>query len=505
MVCKLAVIGVDGITYDVINFLIKKGKMPFFKKILEHGSHTDLKTAPSFQSGPCWSSFVTGKSPGEHGVFEWIVPLDKYEKIKIVDSRDIDSVTFYEQLAERKKVCIINLPLSWPPRIEGTMLTSYLTKGENFVFPSSLKEKYDFSRYKLRPTDMDKIFNVYDKMNMMIDSRVEIWKKLVVGDYDFVYILFENIDILQHTLYDVIFDEQNPKAKKAWEVYSKIDSFIGWLLEKLPQTNFMVLSDHGFRTYDGFFYVNEFLRRQGYLKPAKTRQIIMVQGGKNPVVKMINKNYPLRKILQYAFSLLSPVLPISSNVKCRIRGHLSDGIDLKKSKAFCPSNEVVGVYINNKHLYNVVSEEAYDELREKIIQGINNLGYMKAVKKEDVYSGKNLSKAPDIMLMRERYHISRELSSKISRKEKTNSHYGPGIFITYGPDFKKMQGNWSANIMDLAPTILYFFNEAIPDDLDGKPLLDIFKDDSSVRKRKPHYKQAKERGRIKSAISKIKL
>ena len=487
MACKLAVIGVDGITYEVINFLIKKGKLPYFKKLLEEGTFANLGSAPSFQSGPCWSSFATGKHPGKHGIFEWIKPLYKYDKVKVVDSRDIESVTFYEILAKKKNICIINLPLSWPPRINGTMITSYSTKGNDFVFPSSLKDKYDFSNYKLRLSDADQIFNVADKVNSMIDSRIDIWKKLAMGDYDFIYILFEMIDTIQHSYYHIIFDEDNKDVKRAWEAYEKVDSFLGWLFKNLPKTNFMIISDHGFKAYNGFFYVNEFLRRNGYLKSSKTRQIKIYKGGNNFIVKLLNNNYILRKFFQKMFFLLDPLIPFKSNVKCRIECHLSDCIDLNKSKAFFPSNEVVGIYVNDKRFYNVVSSKDYDSVRDGIISSINKSGYLKAVKREEVYHGKNLSHAPDIHLFRKDYHTSRALGPQFIKNEKTNAHYGPGIFVLHGPDFVNNKRLSDISIIDLAPTILYFFDEAIPNDMDGKPLIDIFSENSKHKNKKPRY------------------
>lgn len=52
-----------------------------------------------------------------------------------------------------------------------------------------------------------------------------------------------------------------------------------------------------------------------------------------------------------------------------------------------------------------------------------------------------------------------------------------GVIIVKGPHIKRNYSINSASILDVAPTILYLFNLNIPEDMDGKVLLDIFKDD----------------------------
>jgi predicted AlkP superfamily phosphohydrolase/phosphomutase len=68
---KLLIIGLDGMTFDLINPLIEMGHLPNIARLMREGSHGTLISTEPATSPVAWSSFVTGKSPGAHGVYSW--------------------------------------------------------------------------------------------------------------------------------------------------------------------------------------------------------------------------------------------------------------------------------------------------------------------------------------------------------------------------------------------------------------------------------------------------
>jgi arylsulfatase A-like enzyme len=46
-----------------------------------------------------------------------------------------------------------------------------------------------------------------------------------------------------------------------------------------------------------------------------------------------------------------------------------------------------------------------------------------------------------------------------------------GVLIMSGPNVRRGMNNFDAQIMDIAPTVLYLLNEPIPQDMDGGVLL----------------------------------
>lgn len=51
-----------------------------------------------------------------------------------------------------------------------------------------------------------------------------------------------------------------------------------------------------------------------------------------------------------------------------------------------------------------------------------------------------------------------------------------GIIVIKGPNIKRNYYIKDASVLDVAPTILYLFNLAIPNDIDGRVLMEVFKD-----------------------------
>jgi predicted AlkP superfamily phosphohydrolase/phosphomutase len=68
----LFVLGVDGMDPVILERLMAKGEMPNFKKLAESGDFQPLGTANPPQSPVAWSTFVTGRNPGGHGIYDFV-------------------------------------------------------------------------------------------------------------------------------------------------------------------------------------------------------------------------------------------------------------------------------------------------------------------------------------------------------------------------------------------------------------------------------------------------
>jgi len=56
-----------------------------------------------------------------------------------------------------------------------------------------------------------------------------------------------------------------------------------------------------------------------------------------------------------------------------------------------------------------------------------------------------------------------------------------GIFVASGPNIKKNEKIFGLGLIDVAPTILHHFGLPIGKDMDGKVILDIFKETTPLR------------------------
>lgn len=112
---RVLVIGIDGGTWDLFKPLIDEDKMPHLGKLLNNGAHGILMSTIPPVTAPAWSSFLTGKNPARHGVFDFIDWDGKLRKEKLVSSQSIHGQWFPEILSKQgKTVGLINVPLTYP-------------------------------------------------------------------------------------------------------------------------------------------------------------------------------------------------------------------------------------------------------------------------------------------------------------------------------------------------------------------------------------------------------
>ena len=68
---KVIVIGVDGVTLDLIEPWMDKGELPNLDKIRKKGVYGTLLSTMPYYSAPAWVSIATGCSPGKHGIYDF--------------------------------------------------------------------------------------------------------------------------------------------------------------------------------------------------------------------------------------------------------------------------------------------------------------------------------------------------------------------------------------------------------------------------------------------------
>ena len=69
---RVVFIGLDGATFSILDPLMQDGTMPFLAKFTVKGVRAVLHSTPHPLTPPAWTSMVTGRSPGEHGIFDFV-------------------------------------------------------------------------------------------------------------------------------------------------------------------------------------------------------------------------------------------------------------------------------------------------------------------------------------------------------------------------------------------------------------------------------------------------
>jgi predicted AlkP superfamily phosphohydrolase/phosphomutase len=107
--------------------------------------------------------------------------------------------------------------------------------------------------------------------------------------------------------------------------------------------------------------------------------------------------------------------------------------------------------------------------------------------KEQLYHGPYLETAPDLIFFMDDFRC--EVTTSLGRPDpfelnpiNSGSHRPDGLFIAWGRGVRRGV-TLDANIVDIMPTVLHCLGLPVPDDVDGRILLEAFAPDSEVAKR----------------------
>jgi len=70
---KLVILGFDGMDPDLVEQLVRDGKLPNMKRLMDQGGLYPLATTHSAESPTAWASFATGVNPGKHNIYDFLV------------------------------------------------------------------------------------------------------------------------------------------------------------------------------------------------------------------------------------------------------------------------------------------------------------------------------------------------------------------------------------------------------------------------------------------------
>jgi len=501
---KVYVIGLDGGSWNVLRSLIENNKMPNLKKIMEKGVYGKLRSTVPPITCPAWLSFKTGKKLGNLGVYDFFERDPKTYTTKL--SSFYNKKSFWDYLSDSGyKVALINIPTTYPPTpINGIMITGMLTPSEksNFTYPKDLKEEINriCGRYRI---DVDHHCynnekNLVQDLYLLIKKRKKVCQHIIKKyNPDFLMIVFTETDRIQHFFWRHI-DPQHPlhdkkNSKKYIDLFNEfwvqIDNTIGEIVKNLNEEDYLIImSDHGFGTQDQFFYINDFLIREGLLcikKAIHKKRVYITKFieilSKLRVYERIMSILP-RKYLNFFIKKFSMTeYPDFENI--------IGAIDWKKTKAYSIKHSGLfgNIYINLKgrEKEGSVLPSEYVKTKKLIIEKMKRLKSefedeifkVEVYDRDEIYKGKFVHKAPDIIFSINDYRCISDgsighskLIEKKSKLLQSGGHRIDGILVIKGKKIEQRGEIETVNICDIAPTILKIFNVPIKN-MDGNILL----------------------------------
>ncbi len=454
---KVAVIGLDGMSWTILDRLFNWKVMPNLEKIALNSLRGVLRSTIPPESGPAWTSIATGVNPGKHGIFGFTKPTADYDDTVIMSSRDVQYLRVHEMVALQglKSVCVNQL-LTYPiKRIPGSFVITDWLSPEIKYSPEIEQYAKNFCGPTLgKPLPL--IRRNWDSEYSDVSSRVDTINKLLQEvDWNLFWAVYSEPDHLFLRFFDMVMK----RDERLTRLLTKIDETFG--IVKDFADLLIVVSDHGFGKYSQGIYPNTFLERQGLVRKMKRRrmkEIVCQRQVDEPRAKFLLPE-PLYKYLSAMPSQVERLfLKIYKQlVKADLRVKLTTHVDPRRSLAFAHG---FGIFVKRK------------ELIDYIVSILKNEEFIGGVwKKDEIYTGKQLKAMPDLIIIpnfKGNYALRGDvIAPKTVVRRNFASHNPDGIVII---NKSGLQPSWtkSIKIYDIVPTVLDFLGLEIPEDTDGK-------------------------------------
>lgn len=393
---KVMVIGLDGASEEFMQKCIDKADLSNIEELSSTSfNRMDSTLPPLTPSG--MSSFLTGKDPGDHGVYGFEKRDMLSYDTSTVNSRNLEN-TLSKSIDGRS--VLINVPMTYPaPEINGVVVSGFpgSTSGK-YVHPPTLKKDLEDRNYTVTTAGS---FDERDELEKEVFDAFETRRNLSLDymeqhDWNFFMTMFTGDARLMHF--------SKPECEGSIKkYYEELDSFIGNVQEKTDEnTTVILMSNHGFTELDKKMYLYTFLKDKGYLKP------------KQP-------DYWKHRLQDLAGDIMD-FLGLSEGGEVSGRASFSsaymDEIDWDKTKAYTGGfyNGQIFINLEGREPNGVVKEENYEKVRQNIIDDLKQLRDPETgekvieniYKKEDIYDGENMDEVPDIVVEMPGYnHIAR--------------------------------------------------------------------------------------------------
>ena len=484
-------IGMDGATFTVLDALTDGSGpegvvMPFLKGLIEKGFRAKLRSTAHPLTPPAWVSLMTGRTPGHHGVYDFVRFEDRGDEVffTLYDARDIRQETIWSiATRQQRRVVSLNFPMmAPPPPMSGSLIPGFVSWKHlrRNMTPDGL---YDRVRQipGFNPKDLAWDFERESKIGEeMTPDELEAWiqhhlpreqqwfriaETLLQEDQpDLFAIMFDGTDKIQHQAWHVLDPKLIPPRpgedylrlrRLVLSYFRQLDRYIEQLVSMAgPTAQVFFASDHGFTGSTEVIRINRYLGEKGYLE--------WKAAGKTDAERR-------REDSNFAY------------------------VDWSKTTAFCPTPSSNGICIRVAQAPGEpgVPKADYPAFRSKLIDDLKSLRCPETnepiirdvLLREDVFPGAAMGDAPDITLVLRDYgFVSVRNRAPVVQPRPTvlGTHHPDGIFIGAGHGIQSSRAGMMS-IIDVAPVLLHSLGLPVPSNFEGEMPLGLLTEEELRR------------------------
>ena len=487
---KVIILGLDGMEWRIMAPLAEEGELPNLRRIMTEGAYGDLISTEPPYTPTAWTSMTTGVNPGKHNIFSFTTRPPGTDRKELISSLTVQSPRLWDYLNQAGITTgLLNIPVTFPARpVDGYCVPGFLTPLdlEDFAYPSGLADEIrnNIGDYVINvpiggiiPTQIEAAVEILDKLKHSTAKRLEAFSFLTTRFRPrFSMVVFNSTDKVQHLFFKCVDREDelydSPLGRKlrdkVLDIYRQIDGVIGSVMEMTDdETALLLASDHGFGPFRGRALVNRILAREGLLKPRFLPTLVQ---------KVLRRLGMQNKFLLKGRSM---VIFMESD-------KIPSTVSVKETLAYSGDTHEHCIYLTG-----LVDESTRDSVVQKIRTALLAVEdpatgrpvFTDVKTREELYDGPFSGNAPDLILVPRDYLYQfsgeiplRRTSHIIPVRNAAGTHHRTGVFAAWGAGVAECGKVDAEAIESITPTVLYLFDQAIPDNMDGKVILDIMED-----------------------------
>lgn len=475
---RTLLIGLDGATFTLLDTLVAEGVMPVLGRVMETGARAVLRSTIHPLTPPAWTTMTTGRSPGHHGVFDFIRVDREGDRpsYTLATSADVMVPTIWQIASDAGlRATTLNFPVTFPAKpIAGVVIPGYvpwsylgraihpretyrMLKTEGVFKASEMSTDWQHERKAVQGLAENQL---QDWVQFHI-IREERWFRTMMTlikkePSELSAVLFDGMDRIQHLCWHLVDpetrdDHRTENAARTRDLvltyFRRLDGYIGALMAAAgPQAQVFIVSDHGFtRSGRRIFYANTWLEQMGHLG--------WVEG-----------------------------TPLDGQGRVALDENTEAGtlIDWSRTRAYALSSSSNAIFIRQARAPGApgVPPEDYAAFRAALIEALLALKdpetgqpvVARVFTREEAFPGAHTDRAPDLTLMLQDYSFLSVLRADAPLKERKvpyATHHPDGVFVAAGPGIAKAEPK-PLRIADVAPTALHSLGLPVPREMEGR-------------------------------------
>jgi predicted AlkP superfamily phosphohydrolase/phosphomutase len=521
-------IGLDGATFDYIDPLVSRGRLPVLGGLMDRGARAIARSVSPPMTPAAWPSIYTGCRPDKHGVHGWFEGPYKGAALTPVSASTIRTRPIWEYLnAAGRSVGVMNVPLTYPaPEVDGFAISGFDSPFENPSWSNRMSYPPDLwdelvkitGSYKLiellnedagdpeldphfwarRPPPEVDWTRHFSNWAALENSRAEAFVKFCRQKQpDFMFIVFHPADYFGH--------RGTRNAAYVERSYELCDQLVAKCLEAADEdTVVMVVSDHGMNEVRDVFFVNKWLEDEGFLKFKEEPDQLQIA---SLFADLLDFDTDLFSEKQRKFALdrwLGVYGGLSELRKQALGAAFSDayrGLKFGHGNIDWNATEVFYGGFYGQFFINRAPGSDYDAVADRFMARAEALKnprtgqpiFSQVRKGQDVYGSFAPGITPDLIgesadfavMFNGLYQHYLKVEHTIVPREDCDprfqrpqfgylgDHTPYGVFIASGPGVRSNCSLNMVDIIDIAPTILALLGVPVPAAMDGRVLAEM--------------------------------